>query len=58
VIDAARADQAPADDLLGRPRGALPDLGAIEVPEPGAGVSGACAAGAIAALRRRRRRAG
>jgi hypothetical protein len=49
VVDAARADLAPADDLLGRPRGALPDLGAIEVPEPGAGPSAGVAALALLA---------
>jgi hypothetical protein len=32
AIDAARADQAPADDILGRkrPAGAKPDIGAVE----------------------------
>lgn len=30
AVDQARADQMPADDLLGRPRGAAPDLGAWE----------------------------
>lgn len=31
AIDQARADQMPADDLLGQPRGASPDLGAWEL---------------------------
>lgn len=31
VVDAAFAPVAPADDLFGRPRGANPDLGAIEL---------------------------
>jgi hypothetical protein len=54
VVDAARPDQSPADDLLGRPRGPAPDLGAIEVPAAGAGTAGPFVLGALAVLARRR----
>jgi hypothetical protein len=53
AVDAARADQAAADDLLGRPRGAAPDLGAVEVPEPAAWLAALAAAIALQRLRRR-----
>ena len=32
ALDRADPDQAPADDILGRSRGASPDVGAVEIP--------------------------